>query len=331
MSAQPTQYLPWQAAVVEHALALKAGERLPQAVLLEDASQRDIGGFVDYLCRLLLCDKPDGLLPCDQCDACRMMRAGTYSDYRFVTLESDEKSKNLSKNIKIEQIRKLIHELSLSHQYARLKIAVIYPAESMNRNSANALLKTLEEPAADVLLLLVTHSRGRIPVTLRSRCQLWRIPLPAKAAAREWLQQQGLSTDDAALYLDYADGDPRLALDLQQHGYASLVSEFKQRLGHFLRGSLGVSALCAQLMAYDTQLLRRLVGMTLNAYCYRSSGVDIAGNAAEGADRHRARQLLELRDRAQKQLQVEENNLDLRIQLEDVLISLKQILIRRTV
>ncbi len=331
MSPAQAQYLPWQTAMLEHALELKTAGRLPQAVLLEDASRQNSAELVHYTASLLLCDRPDGLQPCGECDACRMMRAGTYWDYQLVTLEADEKSKKLSKNIKIDQIRKLIHEVSLTHQYERLKIAAIYPAEALNRNSANALLKTLEEPGAGILLLLVTHNRGRIPVTLRSRCQVWRIGLPSKSAALDWLQQGQLSAADAELYLDYAGGDPLLALDLQQREYASLVSEFKQRLGHFLRGNLAVSSLCQQLMSSDAALLRRLVEMTLNAYCYRSSGVDAAGNPAEGADRQRARQLLELRNRAQKQLQTEENNLDLRLQLEDVLISLKQILTRRTI
>jgi hypothetical protein len=85
------------------------------------------------------------------------------------------------------------------------------------------------------------------------------------------------------------------------------------------------------LKSFDTALLRRLIDMTLNAYCYRSSGVDAAGNPLEDGDRERAQRLLELRQRAQNQLQVEENNLDLQLQLEDVLISLKQILTRRTI
>ncbi len=331
MSGAEDRFLPWQAPVLERALDLKRSGRLPQAVVLEDASRQDSSGFVRYLASLLLCDRPDGLATCGGCDACRMMRAGTYSDFGLVTLDVDEKTKKPSKNIKIEQIRNLIHELSLTHQYARLKIAAIYPAESMSHYGANAFLKTLEEPAADVLLMLVTHQSGRIPVTLRSRCQTWRIDLPARAQAREWLQGQQLAAGDIDLYLDYAGGDPVLALDLQQRDYAALVADFKQRLGNFLRGSLGVSNFCRQLMAFDAALLRRLLEMTLKAYCYRSSGLDADGNAAEGADRQRARQLLELRIRAQNQLRSEENNLDLRLQLEDVLISLKQILTRRTI
>lgn len=331
MSDADDRYLPWQAPVLQRALELKSSGRLPQAVVLEDASHQDSSGFVRYLAGLLLCDRPDGLSICEACDACRMMRADTYSDFKLVTIEINPKTKKLNKNINIEQIRDLIHELSLTHQYARLKIAAIYPAETLNRHSANSFLKTLEEPASGVLLMLVTHNRGRIPITLRSRCQTWRIGLPSKSQAREWLQQRQLSAADADQYLDYAAGDPMLALDLQRHDYAALVADFKQRLGNFLRGRLGVSGFCRQLMSVDASLLRRLMEMTLNAYCYRSSGLDPAGNAVEGADPGRARQLLELRIRAQNQLRSEENNLDLRLQLEDVLISLKQILSRRTI
>jgi len=69
--------------------------------------------------------------------------------------------------------------------------------------------------------------------------------------------------------------------------------------------------------------------MTLRAYCYQACGVDDNAQARATADRARARDLLDLQRRAQQQLQVEENNLDFQLQLEDVLISLKQILTRR--
>jgi len=331
VAATQPPYLPWQASLLSRALDLKARERLPQAVIIDDDGQQDSSGFVHYLSSLMLCDRPEQLTPCGTCDACRMMQAGTYADYALVTLEVDEKSKKISKNIKVEQIRKLIHEVSLTHQYARLKIAAIYPAEHLSRGGANAFLKTLEEPAPGVLLMLVTHNRGRIPITLRSRCQTWRLGLPPRAEALDWLQQHEMTIEDADSYLDFAAGDPVLALDLKQRDYASLVSDFKQRLGNFLRGNLAASSLCQHLKSFDTPLLRRLIEMTLNAYCYRSSGVDAAGNPLEDADPRRAQRLLELRQRAQNQLQVEENNLDLQLQLEDVLISLKQILTRRTI
>ncbi len=237
----------------------------------------------------------------------------------------------MSKNIKIDQIRNLIHELSLTHQYDRLKIAAIYPAEAMNKASANALLKTLEEPASRVLILLLTHNSGRIPITLRSRCQSWSINPASPEQARTWLAAEGLSEQDSQRYLEFADSDPLLALNLQQNDYAALVAQFKSRFSQFLRSDLSVSSLCQELLSFESALVRRLVNMTLSAYCYQASGVDAGANPGPGADRPRARQLLDLRLRAQNQLRVEENNLDFQLQLEDVLISLKQILTRRLI
>jgi DNA polymerase-3 subunit delta' len=323
------QYLPWQTPLLQRALQLNSEQHLPHAVMIDSTSDQDLSAFIWHLSMLLLCDQARELDPCGACEACRMMLAGTYSDFSLVTLEPDEKSKKLSKNIKIEQIRNLIHEVSLTHQYDRLKIAVIYPAEAMNKASANALLKTLEEPAARILILLLTHNRGRIPITLRSRCQSWSINPPTAQQSIAWLSEQGMSQQDSERYLEYANGDPVLALKLQQHDYASLVEQFKARFSQFLRGDLGVSNFCGELLASELPVVRRLVNLTLTAYCYQSSGVDAAGNPATGADRARAQLLLDLRQRAQKQMQIEENNLDFQLQLEDVLISLKQILTRR--
>jgi len=325
------QYLPWQSNLLQRALKLRDNQHLPHAVLIDSASSADMKPLLWHLSMLLLCDAANGLSPCTRCEACRMMQAGTYADFSLVTLEADIKSQKINKNIKIEQIRNLIHEVSLTHQYDRLKIAVIYPAESMSHASANALLKTLEEPASSVLILLATHNRGRVPITLRSRCQAWSLNLPGRAQAREWLETQGLDAGDVDTYLDYAAGDAELALELRHSDYASLVDQFKSRFGLFMRGELSATSLCQELLGFDLSLLRRLVNMSLNAYCYQTSGIDSEANPREGADRIRARQLLDLRQRAQKQLRVEENNLDFQLQLEDVLISLKQILTRRLV
>ncbi len=330
MDSGTAQYLPWQADVLQHALELKRQQRLPHAVMIDTASTRDIGDFARYFASLMLCDDPRGVTLCGDCEACRLMRAGTYADFSLVTLEPDEKTKKISKNIKIEQIRNLIYEVNLTRNYERLKIGVIYPAEAMSIAGANALLKTLEEPAPRVLLILLTHNRGRIPVTLRSRCQSWTIAPPNRSQARAWLTEQGMEASSIETYLDFAQGDPVLAQALEQQDYASLVDGFKSRFARFLRGELGVVDLCRELRAAEVGVARLLLGRTINAYCLRSIGIDADGKPASGADRKAAQALLELRLRAQNQLRVEENNLDFQLQIEDVLISLKQILARRS-
>jgi DNA polymerase-3 subunit delta' len=329
MNAELPTMFPWQSAVLERALALKHENRLPHAVMLETASDYQIADLARYLSMLLLCDRPQNLSLCGTCEACRMMAAGTYADFSQVTLEVDEKSKKLSKNIKIEQIRNLIHELYLTRKYDRLKIAVIFPAEAMNKSSANALLKTLEEPAAGVLLLLITRNPGRIPITLRSRCQSWTIDPADERASLEWLADQGASAEIATQYLQYAGGDPLLAVHLQQQNYAQRVATFKSGLTAFLRGGQSASELCKNLLSGEVATARRLIEMTLKAYCYKACGLDSAAQSSAAVERDKARGLLDLQRRAQHQLQVEENNLDFQLQLEDVLISLKQILTRR--
>ena len=331
MEQADNHYLPWQADILQRALALKQQQHLPHAVLIDTASEQDISSFARYLSRLLLCDNPDELSACGNCQACQMMQAGTYADFNLVTLELNEKTKKINKNINIEQIRNLIHEVSLTRNYERLKIAAIYPAESMNKSSANALLKTLEEPAPQVLLMLLTHNRGRIPVTLRSRCQSWSLNPPTRAEALEWLVKQGIETETAASYLQFADGDPVLALHLEQQDYASLVAQFKTRFAQFLRSELSVADLCRGLLSSEKSIIRRLINMTLKAYCYQASGVSADASPVPGADKPSAQALTDLQLKAQRQLQIEENSLDLQLQLEDVLISLKQILTRRLI
>ena len=322
--------LPWQAEVLRRALALRDQQHLPHAVLLDSGSDLHLDDLARYLSTLLLCDAPRELAICGACEACRTMSAGTYADFSLVTLEPDPKTKKISKNIKIEQIRNLIHELSLTPKFDRLKIAVIFPADTMNKASANALLKTLEEPAPGVLLILLTANPGRIPITLRSRCQAWSIAPATSEQATAWLEEQGMDTASIAQYLHYAGGDPLLAQQLYQQEYAQQVDRFKTQLATFLRGGIGASELCKSLLGNEVATVRRLIAMTLGAYSFQACGVDPATSGGNSVNAPRARALLDLQRRAQRQLRVEENNLDFQIQLEDVLISLKQILTRRT-
>ncbi len=321
--------LPWQIPVIERALKLRQGNQLPHAIMIEVADGGDATPFVQYLAQLLLCDTPHETRPCGTRETCRLLLAGTCGDFGLVTLEIDEKTKKISKNIKIEQIRDLIYELNLTRQHGTLKIAVIYPAERMNAASANALLKTLEEPATGVLLLLVTHNRGRIPVTVRSRCQQWSIPLPDRTLADAWLAGQGIEPETASTYLDYARGDPLLAADLARRQYAELVQEFKRDFAGFLRGEQAVAELADKLQVADADLARRLIDMILRAYSLQTCGVSADGEVQGTVDRESAQALQQLYLRAGPQLAIEENNLDFQLQLEDVLISIKQIVSRR--
>lgn len=121
----------------------------------------------------LLCkDRDADASACGACRSCQLLKAGNHPDWTFVGRED-------SAYIRIDQIRALSERLSMRPQLAQCQIAMLWPAECMNEAAANALLKTLEEPAADTHLLLVADRVGRLPATIRSRCQ--RLPVRAVA------------------------------------------------------------------------------------------------------------------------------------------------------
>jgi DNA polymerase-3 subunit delta' len=176
-------YWPWQQVLLEQVLSLKQQARLPHAILIEAKSEQVGAPFIWHLIMLLLCNNNQNVDPCGQCQSCSLMMANTYPDYSFVTLMQDSTTKKINKNIKIEQIRNLIHEVHLTRRYDNLKVAVVYPAEKMSIPGANSILKTLEEPAPYSLILLLTHNKGKVPVTIRSRCQVLTLEHPDRNIA----------------------------------------------------------------------------------------------------------------------------------------------------
>jgi DNA polymerase-3 subunit delta' len=146
-----------------------------------------------------------------------LLAAGTHPDVRIVSLLSDKKQ------IAVDQIRDLSAGLALTPQISNIKIAVIQPAELMNRAAANALLKTLEEPSGNTLIILISHNPGRLPLTIRSRCQHISQRVPDSREAGIWLSEQGVTNYQA--YLELTSGAPllaKLAAEnkwLEQHQY----------------------------------------------------------------------------------------------------------------
>ncbi len=134
-----------------------------------------------WAARLVLCEHPERA-PCGQCRACRRVLARAHPDLSFLGLEED------SKQIRIEQVRELSAELALTSHGGGYKVAIVTPADALNRFAANALLKTLEEPPARTLLILVVTQPSRLPATVLSRCQRLRVRAPQRAQSLAWLE-----------------------------------------------------------------------------------------------------------------------------------------------
>jgi DNA-binding transcriptional MocR family regulator len=189
----------------------------------------------------------------------------------------------------------------------------------MNREAANSLLKTLEEPTEGTTLILLSHHGARLPITIRSRCQRWRIEHPPREEALAWLAREGLSAETAVKALDGAAMDPQRALQLAQDGFFDRQQAFEQQLRAFLDGAIDAATLVQQQKELDNEDWRRLLQNSI----LRALRMQVTEDCDEDC-KQRLRRLLELQARSQRPLQVEETNLNLQLQLEDLLISLKQ-------
>lgn len=203
---------PWQETMWQALQQRIAADRLPHALLLSGAAGLGKLDFAHLLARSLLCDSPVQGLPCGQCRGCQLLAAGTHPDFQAVQPEEE------GKEITIGLIRDLLAWQALTPQYGRARVVIIEPADRMNLNAANALLKTLEEPGRDALLLLVTARPAALLPTIRSRCQ----PLPFAAqhgeAALAWLSQRLGDAAQAALALAISGGAPLRAAALVESG-----------------------------------------------------------------------------------------------------------------
>lgn len=171
--------------------------RATQGLLL--GGQQGIGKLelaLNYA-RSLLCEHPgsDGFA-CGKCSACHWMELGSHPDFRILQPESlseeIEAGKKPSSQISVDQIRSLADFLGMTAHQGGRRVVVIHPAEAMNTNAANALLKNLEEPPPGLLFILVTHKPHQLLPTLLSRCLAINLATPDAETATRWLAAQGI-------------------------------------------------------------------------------------------------------------------------------------------
>lgn len=247
---------PWLKPQLAQLVAMR--ERMPHALLI--AGPAGIGKLelAQALIATLLCIHPDAGHACGNCASCRWLAAGSHPDVLQVEpqmpdSEEESASRQRQKPINVEQVRAATGFLQLSSHQGGLRIVLVQPAETMNVPAANALLKTLEEPPAGSLLILVSHHPARLLPTVISRCYQVRVPVPAASVATAWLREQGVT--ETALSLSLANGSPLLAL-------AQADPEWLQARAGWLMAwqtprSAHPVALAGELMKLDMDMLQR--------------------------------------------------------------------------
>jgi DNA polymerase-3 subunit delta' len=194
---------PWQTENWNNIHLSNQAGRMAHAVLFTGPPGIGLEHFSECLTASLLCDNSEGeSQACGDCRSCHLIKGESHPDLFMIEPEEP------GKQIKVEEIRKLIDSIHLKSQYGRYKIAVITPADAMNRNAANSLLKTLEEPPEHSLLILLSHRPNLLPVTIRSRCQHMRFNPAYDTQTIRWVNENLQTDENAEVLLKLAGGAP---------------------------------------------------------------------------------------------------------------------------
>jgi len=202
----PTEQLPWMEEDYRQLVKRHTSGKLAHAYLL--GGQQGLGKFMlaRHFAHYLLCSEKSGEQPCGHCRDCQLLNAGTHPDLRILQPED-------SADIKIDQVRSTIQFISQTSQRGGYKVVVLNPAEAMNNNSSNALLKVLEEPGERTILLLVSHQPALLLATIRSRCHVIKFNRPAPDVVIPWLESKNIRASAPEL-LRMANNIPMKALHL---------------------------------------------------------------------------------------------------------------------
>jgi DNA polymerase III subunit delta' len=176
--------LPWLTEIQQRTNRALDEQRLGHAPLITGPEGVGKHLLADWLVRRLLCLQPGSGQACGHCRSCQLMDSGSHPDFFAVGIPEDKKE------IPVDAIRALSEKLVLTPKVGSNRAGMIDVAEAMNINAANALLKTLEEPSDNAWLVLISHQPGRLPATIRSRCQPIAVHPPAREVAQTWLAEE---------------------------------------------------------------------------------------------------------------------------------------------
>ncbi len=242
--------LPWLKTRWQYVLDLKVQGRLPHALLINGPLGIGKAAFARTLGNYLLCKQPGATTACGRCRSCELTQSGGHPDLYHLQPEET------GKPIKIDQVRALSEFIYSTAQQGGYRVVIIDPADSMNLNAANALLKMLEEPGKDTVLLLLTSRLGHMLPTIKSRCQRVDMPAADQQMASQWVATQlEIPVDEAGQLLLIAHNSPLQALAYKQDDLLGLRAKVLKGLADILKNRRTAVQVAQGLYKEDLELL----------------------------------------------------------------------------
>jgi DNA polymerase III subunit delta' len=287
-----------------------AAGRLAHGLLIHEDPGAGGLGLARWITQFLNCKAAQK--PCGECQNCRWIAADQHPDVTRLSPEGD------SSQILIQSVRDLAAELSLTAHAGGYKVAIVSPAEAMNPFAANALLKTLEEPPARTVVMLVASQPSRLLATLRSRCSRLRVIGPDRAGAARWLAalrgegpwEQALAATGLGPY-SLVDADPKALADLR--------SETLRALDEISRGDLQPPVVADRWARGDLTTRLACVESWVTDRILEKAGNRDATHLSSGARPSNICRLFELSDAVRDMRKLAHTSLNKTMQLEALL------------
>lgn len=238
---------PWHKKAWQQLLQMHQAQRIPHAILLSGIKGLGKRVFADNLVASLLClQQTEQFEACGKCHSCHLLAAGSHSDHTLITPEE------AGKQIKVDQIRQLKASQTLMPKVSNAKTVLITHADQMNLSAYNSLLKLLEEPQPNSVLILISENSQQLPITIKSRCQNIAMAVPDHEQALLWLQEQESQHDSKAwqALLKLSQGAPLQALAIQEQGLAQ-TQIISKDIGLLMKGQANPVQMAASWQQFD--------------------------------------------------------------------------------
>ena len=245
---------PWHDQIWHSLLTCFNENRMPHALLFSGAAGLGKYDFALRLARFLLCNNPTADA-CNTCVSCKLLEHNSHPDLWLLGSEEGM--------IKVDQIREFTQDVTHTPHQGKMMIGIINHAHLLNLAAANALLKTLEEPAAHVAIILLSDRSSFLPATIRSRCQNISFSPPVRAIAKPWLMENLTAPADADLLLNLAENAPLKALGMVSQLEAR--EKFLQDVFTFSDGKLEFNKFIANNVNYSWEFIfSNLISLVLD-------------------------------------------------------------------